>query len=97
MTTDQQLRDAVVETKTHVAHISATVDKLASVIDAHVSRTSDTVRDLHAKIDVERKDADKKYMSKEMHSSLRRVVYAIGSVATLAVTSLAGWIWSLKP
>lgn len=91
------LRDAVVRLETTATHIADSVDKLSGVVERHVVKTGDQVRDLHGKIDSNRNRGEEtleKYVTKERHDSemrsLRTVVKSIaGALTTLATAALA--------
>lgn len=101
--TDRELRDTVIKLEGAAEHISKTVDKLAGVVDAHVRKSSESARDLHAKIEGHRLAAEERFMTKDLHvaelslvdskvAALRAIVKWAGGIlsAVIVAVILAG-------
>jgi hypothetical protein len=87
--TDAELRAAVVRTETQIQHMTDTVDKLAKTVEQHVSKTSESVRDLHVKIDAHAEKSEKKYVSKETHAAALGPIRTVLKTMTVSLIGLA--------
>lgn len=84
-----ELRDIVIRLEQNSEHISKSVDKLADLMKDHVTKTSDDVRAIHARIEAHKDNVGEKlekYITKEDHEKQARPMrYTVKTMAAALV------------